>query len=118
MPDEKAIVNAAIMCHETNRVYCQLLGDYSQKSWSECEDWQKSSVISGVRFYVNNPFSTPRDMHHEWCRVKYADGWKYGPVKDIAKKEHYCLVDYDQLPEEQRTKDKLFSSIVRAMMGL
>jgi hypothetical protein len=43
---------------------------------------------------------------------KKAAGWIYGPVKDPEKKEHPCIVPYDQLPIEQRTKDYLFKAIV------
>lgn len=37
-----------------------------------------------------------------------ADGWKYGPNKDFERKEHPCLVPYNELPEIQQRKDAVF----------
>jgi hypothetical protein len=36
-------------------------------------------------------------------------------VKDEGKKEHPNLVPYDQLPAEQRVKDRLFQMVVRVI---
>lgn len=38
-----------------------------------------------------------------------------GPVKDAEKKEHPCIVPYDQLPLDQRMKDYIFAGIVHAI---
>jgi hypothetical protein len=56
----------------------------------------------------------PSASHESWLEEKRADGWKYGPVKDAAKKEHPCFMPYDGLPVDQRLKDYLFSAIVEA----
>ncbi len=34
--------------HETNRAYCETIGDFSQPSWGNAPDWQKDSAIGGV----------------------------------------------------------------------
>lgn len=99
-------------CHEINRTYCEGLGDTSQPPWSEAPLWQKESAIQGVQFVIDNPDVGPEDQHENWMKVKIDDGWKYGPVKDPEKKEHPCMVPYDQLPIEQQTKDKLFRKVV------
>jgi len=46
---------------------------------------------------------------------KLKDGWKHGPVKDPEKKEHPCLIPYDELPKEQQVKDHLFIGVVKAL---
>lgn len=112
------IVQIAELAHETNRVYCRLLGDNSQPSWNDAPDWQRESAISGVNFHLKNPDASPSRSHEEWLRTKKTEGWKYGPVKDPEKKEHPCCVPYDELPLEQRIKDTLFSSIVSATRSL
>lgn len=106
----------AKICHDANRSYCQTIGDFTQKNWENAPDWQKESAIKGVQFIIDNPQSTPAASHESWLKEKEATGWKYGPVKDEVKKEHPCFVPYDQLPENQKAKDALFSSIVRAFM--
>jgi len=36
-------------------------------------------------------------------------------VKDTEKKEHPCIVPFDQLPREQQAKDYLFRGVVHAV---
>jgi len=105
------ILRIARICHEVNRAYCKSIGDDSQVSWDEAPQWQRDSAINGVMFHLENDV-TPEQAHENWMREKEADGWVYGEVKDIEKKEHPCMVPYDQLPAEQRTKDYLFKAVV------
>lgn len=103
----------ARLCHELNKAYCESLGDTSQKHWEEAPEWQRQSAINGVEFHLSGS-RKPSDSHVNWMKEKLEQGWKFGPVKDEAKKEHPCLVPYDDLPEEQKMKDKLFTTIVNA----
>ena len=112
------IEHIAELAHETNRVYCRLLGDMSQPSWVDAPTWQRDSEISGVKFHLANPDASPSHSHEEWLKTKKAEGWKYGPVKDPEKKEHPCYVPYSNLPDEQKIKDTLFLSIVSATREL
>ena len=107
----------AKVCHEVNRAYCQALGDNSQMPWGGAPEWQKESAINGVEFHLSNPESKPEDSHQSWLDEKEREGWIYGPVKDSVKKEHHCMVPYNELPIEQRVKDFIFLSIVRALEG-
>lgn len=113
-PEGKVLMIAKV-CHEANKVYCESIGDNSQKPWDACPDWQKQSAIAGVKFKLKNMDATPEDMHNSWMKDKQESGWKYGTVKDEVKKEHPCLVSYDKLPPEQRTKDHIFASIVKSL---
>lgn len=112
------IEQIARICHETNRAYCQELGDISQKPWELAPDWQRESAINGVRFNLDHPEAGPEASHESWLREKECDGWKYGAIKDAAKKEHPCFVPYNQLPAEQRAKDALFIGVVESLKGL
>jgi len=116
---EETIVTAiAIACHESNRRYCKEIGDDSQVPWDEAPQWQKDSAIAGVRGHLSGEIKTPEQSHEAWLAHKKADGWKYGPVKDVEKKEHPCFVPYADLPEEQQAKDKIFSTVVESCAGL
>ncbi|HMK81369.1 MAG TPA: RyR domain-containing protein [Xanthobacteraceae bacterium] len=46
------------------------------------------------------------EEHKGWMEERIAGGWKYGATRDNEKKLHPFLVDYDDLPEEQKTKDR------------
>ena len=104
--------------HETNRAYCETIGDFSQPSWGNAPDWQKDSAIGGVEFHLANPEAGCSSSHESWLRQKNAEGWIYGEVKNPEKKEHPCCVPYEDLPNEQKVKDALFVGVVRAMKTL
>jgi len=46
------------------------------------------------------------NVHEVWSATRIAQGWSYGPVRDDVKKEHPCLVPYEQLPEEEKILDR------------
>ena len=111
------IEDVAHICHESNRAYCETLGDQSQPPWSEAPDWQKESAVNGVTFHLSNPDALASHSHESWLKEKLESGWKYGAVKDPDKKEHPCCVPYEQLPPEQQAKDYLFRGIVHSLAG-
>jgi RyR domain len=113
----EAVMNLARVCHEANRAYCLALGDDSQPHWEDAPTWQKESAYLGVEFHLNHPDAGPAGSHESWLDVKRHAGWVYGPVKDPEKKEHPCMVPYEELPYEQRLKDALFVGIVHALKG-
>jgi hypothetical protein len=114
---EEVIALAAQAAHEVNRTYCLALGDNSQRAWDDAPTWQRESAISGVRFQIDNPDAPPSASHEFWLQAKAADGWTYGSVKSLSKREHPCMVPYDQLPLEQQIKDQLFVTTVRGVLG-
>lgn len=105
----------AEVCHETIRAYCATLGDFSQPAWKDAQDWQKQSSLEGVLFRLANPNAPHSSQHDQWMQDKLNNGWKYGPVKDVNKKEHPCLVPFPALPETQQLKDTLFTAVVKAL---
>lgn len=105
----------AEVCHEANKAYCLSLGDTSHSPWHTTPWSIKQSAIAGVVFVQENP-SAPLDFLHEnWRKRKAAEGWEYGTEKDIDAKTHPCMVPYEELPPEQRVKDKLFRAIVKTL---
>lgn len=105
----------AKVCHETNKAYCDSIGDHTQKHWWFAPEWQKKSAVSGVVFHLSNPDAGDSASHDNWMKDKAADGWVYGKVKDETLKTHHCMVPFDQLPVDQQKKDKLFRAIVHAL---
>lgn len=47
------------------------------------------------------------NAHEHWAAQRLADGWIYGPTRNDARKEHPCLMPYDQLPESEKEYDRL-----------
>ena len=46
--------------------------------------------------------SLSKNVHEVWAAGRIAAGWKYGPVRDEIKKEHPCLIPYEELTEEEK----------------
>jgi len=106
------VKDIAKICHEVNKIYCSSIGDDSQPSWEYAPEWQQQSAIQGVKFHIANPESSPSSSHDNWLKEKVSDGWIYGTVKNPEKKEHPCIVPFEELPTSQQTKDVLFKGIV------
>ena len=113
--EKNYLIGIAKVCHQANKAWCESEGDFSQKDWREAEQWQRDTMINGVKFRLENPDVPASAMHENWMKEKLSQGWVYGVVKDVEKKTHPCLVPFDQLPEFQQKKDKLFSAIVDAL---
>jgi hypothetical protein len=104
----------ARVCHEVNRAYCQSLGDDSQPAWLDAPQWQKDSALAGVRLHREKNVG-PEASHEAWMIQKAKEGWVYGFKKDPEKKEHPCMVLFDELPREQQAKDYIFRAVVHAL---
>jgi hypothetical protein len=119
-PNQEVDVNIdaiARVTHEANRAVQVETGDPAvSPHWDDAPQWQRDSAIEGVQQAVAG--ATPRELHESWCRFKADDGWVYGEIKDSDAKTHPCLVDYEQLPLEQRVKDDLFRQIVISLAPL
>lgn len=108
----------ARVCHEANRALQRALDDPSigvAPPWGEEDPGIQASAVSGVQAILDNPGLTPEQSHEGWSAFTRADGWVYGPVKDMQAKTHPCLVPYGDLPAQDRVKDALFGAIVRAL---
>ena len=106
----------AKVCHEVNKSYCESIGDSSHLSWDDAPQWQKDSAINGVEFHLNNEV-TPEQSHISWLEQKKQEGWIWGYTKDIDRKQHPCMVPYEELSVEQKTKDYLFKAVVDTFKG-
>lgn len=102
---EKRIKALAKIVHDANRSYCEILGDFSQKPWSEAPGYNHTSAMKGIEAVVLNPSITPEGIHDVWMEQKIADGWKYGPTKDYELKTHPSIVPYSELSHYEQFKD-------------
>ena len=47
-----------------------------------------------------------KNVHEVWAQTRMEQGWTYGEQRDDAKKQHPCLVAYEELPEEEKEYDR------------
>jgi hypothetical protein len=105
----------AQVAHELNKAYCESIGDNLQPTWEDAPEWQKSSLINGVQFHLDNPEASPSVSHDSWLKQKEEEGWKYGEVKNPETREHPCFVPYEKLPVAQKAKDFIFRQTVHSL---
>ena len=44
--------------------------------------------------------------HEVWAAQRLRDGWTLGPTRDDARKQHPCLIPYNNLPEAEKQYDR------------
>ena len=44
--------------------------------------------------------------HERWCKLKFEQGWVYGPTKNEKKKEHPSLIAWDDMRFSESEKEK------------
>jgi class 3 adenylate cyclase len=47
-----------------------------------------------------------RNTHENWALQRLLDGWVYGAERSDARREHPCLVPYDELSEAEKQYDR------------
>lgn len=81
--------------------------------WDDLDDETQDSAAQGVMGIIRG--DDPAQSHRNWLDFKIEHGWVFGDVKDEVAKTHPCIVPYNELPDEQQIKDKLFHAIVNAL---
>ncbi|MFZ5353315.1 MAG: RyR domain-containing protein [Bacillota bacterium] len=46
------------------------------------------------------------NVHNIWSQGRIKEGWTYGPERNDSKKEHPCLIPYENLPENEKQIDR------------
>lgn len=47
-----------------------------------------------------------KNAHDLWARLRFEQGWHWGPERSDARKEHPALVPYERLPESEKQADR------------
>jgi hypothetical protein len=115
-PDARrqAAEDIARVVHAANRELQIVQGDpRPSPSWDEITEAMARDVTEGVLEVLGG--ATPEQSHQAWVERHFADGWRYGEVKDEQAKTHPLLLPWAELPRDQQLKDNLFGAIVRAL---
>ncbi len=108
----------ARVAHEVNRAYCLAMGETGIPMWQHAPEWQRETVTKGVEFHLAHRNATPEENHAAWLAEKQTAGWRWGPVKDVEKKEHPCFRPYAELGPLDQAKDQIFTAVVHALVPL
>ncbi len=77
------------------------------------QDWDAEEMT----FPAEEVERMARLEHDLWCQAKRKAGWRPGPQKDAAKRTHPCLVPWEQLPEDEREKNRNFIRQLPALLA-
>lgn len=60
-----------------------------------------------------------RNAHDVWSLQRISEGWEHGISRNDEKKEHPCLVSYEELPESEKQYDRNAAiSTLKAIIAL
>lgn len=65
-----------------------------------------TSAIELDRDLQSNIEALARNNHEVWALARKSEGWKYGPNRNDARKEHPGLVPYEELSEAEKDIDR------------
>jgi hypothetical protein len=112
---DETINRVAQVMHEAVRAWQKANGQPASPPWSRAPAWMKTSSREAVIWRLSNPKASPSLHHEQWVAEKKSAGWKYGKVKNGVKKTHPLMIPYDRLPEVERRKDALVSSVIDSL---
>jgi ryanodine receptor 2 len=57
--------------------------------------------------------------HDLWGAQRIKDGWRFGPTRNDAAREHPCLIPYADLPESEKEYDRIAAiGTLKAILAL
>ncbi len=60
-----------------------------------------------------------KNTHEQWSAQKIRDGWKWGAELDDEAKTHPCIVEYEDLSEEDKNYDRVTAlEAIKALLKL
>lgn len=59
------------------------------------------------------------NAHEVWAQKRMQDGWRWGPERSDARKEHPSLVPYEELTDEEQEYDRQVAmETIRAILAM
>ena len=48
-----------------------------------------------------------KNVHETWSEARMKEGWRFGPERNDAAKEHPCLIPFEELPDSEKAYDRI-----------
>lgn len=113
---DEFVEKVAAVYHEVSRAYHRALGTENIETWDVASEPKRQAAIEEVRFVISHPHATAATKHESWMAKKRADGWSFGPYKDLDTKKDPRFISYHLLPQEQRVKEYIALAVVRSIV--
>lgn len=86
------------------------------RTWDEHSEQERQESVDYISYLIKNPLLDGREAHDAWMVKKQEAGWKFGRVKNNEKKEHPCMVPYNQLNAYDMFKDDLYVAVITPLI--
>lgn len=116
--EEESQLSLAQQAYEVLRAFNMAVHLEPKVAWDEATPETRANMLAAVRWQRENDEAPVSASHDSWVSQKMAEGWKYGPVTDNARKESPKLLPFDQLAPQFRAQDFIFRAIVLGTANL
>ena len=48
-----------------------------------------------------------KNVHETWSEARMKEGWRFGPERNDAAKEHPCLIPFEELLDSEKAYDRI-----------
>lgn len=109
------LLSIAEACYMVNCAYREGVGDRKRALWVDVPVSICERLLEAVTICLDTENPTVETQHNQWKKDKLRDGWKYGFIEDVPKKEHPACVPFEELAAVHRVKGHLFLATVYAV---
>jgi len=115
---ESDVIRVAIACHDVGRTLATHTGRNELPFWGDLSESQRNLTLAWVKHRIAFPDSSVSEQHRLWCEATAKDGWTHGEAFSKEKKIHPLLVDFSNLPVEERYRFLFFGQTVAVMVAV
>ena len=90
-------------------------GLWPERRGTDPDEGELKDKLNAIKNYTNVSSVPPESLMKmaklgvaidRWVRDKERDGWRYGPERNDEQRLHPLMVPWEELPDEQRDKDR------------
>lgn len=104
----------AKIVYEDDTEYCGALGEI-KPTWDDTSSEFKTRIYKAVVANIIKDMSA-RENHDSWRKEKILQGWSYGAIKDLDKKLHPALVEFEKLSATYKHRRFRFRDGIQRLM--
>jgi len=105
--------SVARVAHAANSELRRIIGEEPMQ-WVEMDERRRQGLVEAAHKAAIHRWLSPAEAHSDWVISMTEQGWSYGPYNP-DEKTHPNMQPWENLPVEQRAKDRMFLGIVRAL---
>jgi len=107
------VLEVAKTVHAVTRAYSYAIGQAElPPEWEHLPNKEKALSKNLIAEAISHLICTPQELHETWVKEKCERGWIHGLERDYDNKKHPCLVEWAELPEEEKIRDQMIVTLI------